>query len=320
MDIGLFTNCFFDKSWVEVCKLAHGMGINVLEVAAGALNGKSHCNPKELLESDGKLKKFQETAAEYQMTVASFSCMGNYVHPNKRIAETHATDLEAVVELAGRLGVKVVNCFAGCPGAAEDAVYPNWIGLAYPPEFQKYLQWQWETKLIPFWKKMVVKAEAAGVRFAFEMHPGDSVYNTSTLRRLQEGTGSKAIGCCFDPTHLVWQGMEPVACIKRLGASVVNVHAQDSELNMEVVAVDGVLDSKDYGDLRNRAWNLKLVGYGHGEEFWKAIVSALRLVGFDGSFNIEHQDAQISKGEGFEKAISFLNRVIFREKAEKIVY
>lgn len=320
MDIGLFTNCFFDTSWPQVCRQARDLGIQVLEVAAGALNGKSHCNPAELLADDGKLREFQETAAEHQVRIGAFACMGNYVHPDRRIAAAHSADLEAVVELAARTGVRVVNCFAGCPGAAEDAVYPNWIGLAYPPEFQKYLAWQWEERLIPFWKKMAPKAERAGIRFGFEMHPGDSVYNTSTLLKLKDGTGSKAIGCCFDPTHLVWQGMDPAACIRRLGDAIVNVHAQDCGPNPEVIAVDGVLDSKPYGELRTRAWNLKLVGYGQGEEFWKGIVSALRLVGYDGPLNIEHQDALVSKREGFQKAIAFLNGVIFREKAEKIVY
>lgn len=320
MRVGIFTNCFKDMTWEEVCQFAHDVGAEELEVAAGALNGKSHCNPSEILKDNTKIKKFINIANKHNLEISSFACMGNYLHPNKKISESHLRDLEAVIELAAKLDIKVINGFAGCPGAAEDDPYPNWIALPYPPEFPGYLDWQWNNKIIPFWKGISKKLKNHKIKFGFEMHPGDSIFNTSTLLKLRDSVGYEGLGCCFDPVHLFWQGMDPVACIKHLGDAIFNVHAQDSEMNEDVVKIDGVFDTKYYGDLENRAWNFKLVGYGHGEDFWKKLISALRIVGYDGSLSIENQDAQFSLKEGFQKAVDFLSRMIFREKPGKIIY
>ena len=320
MEIGLFTNCFFDKPWGEICQIASEVGIGIVEAGAGALNGKSHCNPAELLKEGEALKRFRKTADKYGVEVRELSCMGNFLHPDKAIADELIADLEAAMMLASKIGVKIVNTFAGCPGAGEKAVYPNWIALPYPPEFIEHSRWQWEKKIIPFWKEMVKKAKKLGIVFGFEMHPGDSIYNTETLLRLREATGAEEIGCKFDPTHLFWQGMDPVACIRRLGKAIVSVHAQDSETNRDVMDVNGMLTTLDYHERRKRPWNLRLVGYGHSEDFWRSLVSALRSEGYDGAIYIEHQDEHLSKVEGLKKAYEFLDRIIFREKTDKIVY
>jgi len=66
------------------------------------------------------------------------------------------------------------------------------------------------------------------------------------------------------------------------------------------------------------AWTFRTVGYGHGEDFWKDFVSALRLNGYDGVISIEHEDPLMSGCEGLKKAIDFLNKIILLEKPGKI--
>jgi len=319
MKAGIFTNCFKDKMWEEVCKFSSEVGLTVMEVGAGALNGKSHCDPAGIMKDEADVKKFIKTAEKYGVEIGSLSCMANCIHPNKRIAEEQTRDLEAVIEFASKIGVKVINGFAGCPGAAEDDPYPNWIGLAYPPEFAEYYKWQWDVKIIPFWKEMAKKLNKYKIRFGFEMHPGDSVYNTRTLLKLHGAVGD-VVGCCLDCTHLFWQQIDPLKVVPKIGELIVNFHAQDSSINEIIADYDGVLDPKGYEDHANRAWNFKLVGYGHGEEFWKKLVAALRLSGYDGPLSVEHQDPTMSLREGFEKARDFLDRIIFHEPAGKIVY
>jgi len=320
MKIGLFTNCFFDKSWEDICSTASKAGFDCLEIGTGALHGKNVCDAGDLLKNKIKLKDFLAVLDRHNLKISSFSCMGNYLHPDKEIAGKHRRDLEDAIELAFETGVNVVNGFAGCPGAAPDAKYPCWIGLPYPTEFQKYLRWQWDERIIPFWREMAAKLKKYGIRYAFEMHPGDAVFNTSSLLKLRDAAGYEGFGCCFDPTHLFWQGMDPLECVKRLKGLIFNVHAQDSELNMEVISVDGVLDSKDYGRLSERAWNLRLIGYGHGEDFWRKLVSTLRLCGYDDILSVEHQDALIGKEEGFKKAIDFIRKIAFFQKPDEIRY
>ncbi|MBA7624054.1 Inosose dehydratase [subsurface metagenome] len=248
------------------------------------------------------------------MEISALSCHGNALHPQKSVSDEHTADLVAAIELASKIGVKVINDFAGCPGAGEDAKYPNWITCPWPTYFGDSVKWQWGKKVVPFWKEMAKLAKNAGVKFGFEMHPGDVVYNTEALLKLREEVGAEEISCNFDPSHLFWQGMNPIVCIKKLGNTIVHVHAKDSKVDRSVVDFRGVNDWKHYGDLAKRAWTFRTVGYGHGVEFWNDFVSALRLVGYDGVISIEHEDPLMSANEGLSKAIEFLNKVLLYEK------
>ena len=87
----------------------------------------------------------------------------------------------------------------------------------WPDDFSKILEYQWNDVLIPYWKEKAAFAASHGVhKIALELHPGFCVYNTRTLLRLREAVGPE-IGANFDPSHLIWQGMDPCAAIRELG-------------------------------------------------------------------------------------------------------
>lgn len=77
--------------------------------------------------------------------------------------------------------------------------------------------------------------------------------------------------------------------------------------------MNGVLDTTHYGDELNRSWIFRSVGYGHGEEYWRAIASELRMVGYDYAISIEHEDSLMSGNEGLQKAIQCLKNVLLYE-------
>ena len=79
--------------------------------------------------------------------------------------------------------------------------------------------------------------------------------------------------------------------------------------------VNGVLDTKNYGDILERSWVFRTVGYGHSKQVWNDIISTLKAVGYDGSISIEHEDALMSPEEGLEKAIEFLKEVLITKQA-----
>jgi sugar phosphate isomerase/epimerase len=93
------------------------------------------------------------------------------------------------------------------------------------------------------------------------------------------------------------------------------VHAKDCLIDPRNSGFIGNLDIKSYGDVKNRAWVFRTVGYGHGQEFWKKLISMLRLYGYDGVISIEHEDSLMSLNEGFEKAVEFLKPIILRQPA-----
>ena len=193
MKLGLKSNCYNDKTWEETLDILKELKISAIEPAAGAFNGKAHCDAKELLKDKEAMKKYKKAADDRGIEISAFAVHGNPLHPDKKFAEEHTADLVNCIELAGKIGVKCVTCFAGCPGAAEDAKYPNWITCPFPPYFGDAVIWQWDKKVLPFWSEIVKKVKKANVYCAFEMHPGDVVYNPELLMMLREKVGMEQI-------------------------------------------------------------------------------------------------------------------------------
>jgi sugar phosphate isomerase/epimerase len=317
MKLGVMANAFIDKSWEEACKIAKEAGLSAIEPGSGGFVGKTHCNPQELLKDKASIKKWVALAEKNGLEISALSCHSNMLHPDKKVSGPYIADFEATVELASIIGIKAVNNFSGCPGAGEDSKDPNWITCPWPPYFGDSVKWQWEKRLIPFWKEMAKKLKKAKVNVAFEMHPGDMLYNPEAFMMLREAVGEE-ICCNFDPSHLFWQGIDPITAIKRIGSGIIHVHAKDSKVDENVVKFRGVNDWKHYGEIAKRAWTFRTVGYGHDQIFWNDFVSSLRLVGYDGVISIEHEDPLMSANEGLTKAISFLKGVLLYESVGKM--
>jgi sugar phosphate isomerase/epimerase len=310
MELGVLTNLYASKSLDETLSILHGMGVTMAEIGCGGYPGKAHCDPKVLLNDDAALAEFKATFEKYDMKISCLSCHGNAVHPDKAIAKAFHDDFVDAVLLAEKLGVDTIVTFSGCPGDHEGAKYPNWVTCPWPEDFLAILDWQWNEVLIPYWKETAAFAKAHGVtKIAFEMHPGFAVYNPETLMKMRAAVGD-VIGANFDPSHLIWQGIEPVAAIRYLQGAIYHFHAKDTKIDKINTAKIGVLDTKHYGDELNRAWVFRACGYGNDATYWKEIVSALRLTGYDKVMSIEHEDSLMSIDEGLTKAVDFLKPIL----------
>ena len=314
MKLSVLINLYGHKSLDETLKIMSEQGVTTVEVGAGGYPGKAHCNPAKLLADESKLEEFKNTFNKYGISICALAVHGNALHPNKELAEMYDTDFKNAVLLAEKLGVDTVITFSGCPGDCENSIYPNWVTCSWPDDYLKILDWQWNTKVIPYWKETAAFAKAHGVdRIAFEMHPGFCVYNPATLLRLRAAVGD-VIGANFDPSHLIWQGMDPVAAIRELKGAIYHVHAKDTKIDKYNTAKNGVLDVKHYGDELERSWIFRTVGYGNNESYWRDMVSNLRLCGYDRVLSIEHEDSVMSIDEGLRKAVSFLKGIIIEEE------
>lgn len=313
MKIGCFSVLFGDKSLEDAAEIIAGLGCEMIELGTGNYPGNAHCNPAELLSNDEKVNELKKIVDDNGLEISALSCHGNPVHPNSEIAKEHHDVHRKTVELAQKLGIEVVINFSGCPGANEQATVPAWNVCAWPDDFNNSLKWQWEEVLIPYWKKEAQFAKDHNVKIAFEMHPGFCVYNTETMLRLREECGD-TLGANFDPSHLFWQGMDPIACVKALKGAIYHVHAKDCKVDARNTAINGVLDTKPYGDEFNRSWIFRTVGYGHDLGWWKDFISALRLVDYDFVLSIEHEDSLMSMDEGLTKAVECLKQAIIKKK------
>ena len=315
MKLCVLANLYGNKTLDETLARLKSLGVEAVEIGAGGYPGKAHCNPAELLADEKKLDEFKATIDKYGLEVAALAAHGNPVHPDKAIAKSFDDDFRNAVLLAEKIGVDTIITFSGCPGDHEGAKYPNWVTCPWPEDFLKILDWQWNEVIIPYWKDAVKFANAHGVtKIALEMHPGFCVYNPETLLRLREAVGD-TIGANFDPSHLIWQGMDPVAAIRALEGAIYHVHAKDTKIDTYNTAKFGVLDTKHYGDEIHRSWVFRTVGYGNGLQYWRDLISNLRLVGYDKVMSIEHEDSLMSVDEGLEKAVAFLkDSMIFAPK------
>lgn len=316
MKVGLFTALLAKLSLDEVIQKVKPLGIRTLELGSGNYPGEPHLK-LEWLNNPAKLKEFKLKLEDAGFSISALSSHGNPLHPNRALAQLHAANSRKTIQLAEKLGVKTVIDFSGCPGDSDKSKYPNWSPTAWPPDFLEIIKWQWEKKVIPYWKKHAKFAEDHGVRVGIEMHPGFVVYNPETMLRLRKEAGP-AIGCNFDPSHMFWQGIDPCTAVRKLGNAVFHVHAKDTRLYDVNIKVNGVVDAKPYSDEKNRSWIFRTVGYGHDADFWCDLISTLQMVGYDHVLSIEHEDSLMSVDEGLSKAASLLGQVIIKEKLKEM--
>ena len=190
------------------------------------------------------------------LTISAISCHGNALHPNAEIAKDHHDAFVNSVKLSAKLGVGIVNGFSGCPGDGPNAVNPNWVTCAWPDEYRDVLEWQWKERVIPYWSEQNKFLDEYDVNFAIEMHPGFVCYANDTLLKLREAAGSR-IGANFDPSHLWWQGIDPIAAVRELAraGALFHVHAKDTKHRSATTrAATATSTPRGYGDIKNRSW------------------------------------------------------------------
>ena len=312
MNIGVFTPLLSDLSLPDVLNKLKANGISTVELGTGNYPGDAHCN-LEMLDNPAKLDEFRKTLQDYGFSISALSCHGNPLHPDEAIAKKHQEVARKTIQLCEKLGVGVMVDFSGCPGDGPGAKRPNWVTCPWPPDFLDTLEWQWNEVVTPYWKTHAKFAADHGVKIGIEMHPGFVVYNPETMLRLREIAGPQ-VGCNYDPSHMFWQGIDPIAAIRVLGDAIFHVHAKDTQIYDVNLPKTGVLDTKPYTDEANRSWIFRTCGYGHGEEWWREFVSTLRMYGYDDVLSIEHEDSLMSAEEGLTKAASFLNGIVPKEQ------
>ncbi|HVL54664.1 MAG TPA: sugar phosphate isomerase/epimerase [Vitreimonas sp.] len=315
MKLGVFDPIYGDLAFEPMLDRIAEIGLEAVELGCGNYPGDRHCRPAELLGDDGACTRFADAVASRGLIISALSCHGNPLHPDGNRAAHDDGVFRDTVRLASRLGVEAVNVFSGCPGDGPGATKANWVTTAWPTEFSDILRWQWDDVVLPYWRDAGAFAAEHGVKLAFEMHPGFVVYNPRTLLRLRAEVG-EVIGANMDPSHLFWQGIDPILSIRELRGAIFHVDAKDTAVDPHNVARNGVLDLAPAGDYAERPWMFRSVGDGHDLLFWKRFVAALRLAGYDHVISIEHEDPLASTDEGIARAMLTLRAALLAEPAD----
>ncbi len=312
MKVGVLTALLANLSLDQVIQKLKALGIDTVELGTGNYPGDPHCK-LSMLENAKALAEFKKKLDDNGFTISALSCHGEPLHPNPEIARANQDTNCKTILLAEKLGVPVVIDFSGCPGDSDNAKYPNWVTCAWPPHFGDIIAWQWEKKVIPYWTERTKFAADHGVKIALEMHPGFVVHSPETMLKLRAAAGPN-IGANFDPSHLFWQGIDPIKAVRILGDAIFHVHAKDTQIYDYNLPMTGVLDTKKYTDEAHRSWLFRTVGYGHDAGWWGEFISTLKMYGYDYVLSIEHEDSLMSADEGLAKAVNFLQNLVIREK------
>ncbi|NIF22180.1 sugar phosphate isomerase/epimerase family protein [Candidatus Pantoea multigeneris] len=314
MHIGMVTDSLAQLSTDEVLHTAAELGLKSVEFCCGNWSAAPHLNLQQLLSNSKAREDFHAKVRDHGLTISALNASGNPLHPGKSGVEHHAC-VEGTLELAGKLGVERVVMMSGLPGGPGDQ-WPNWITVAWPPFCAQILDYQWNDVAIPWWKQTVRTANQHGIeKLCIEFHGGQLVYNLPTFWRLREAVG-ETVGVNFDPSHLLWMGADPLACIDELGDAIYHVHAKDTSINPRRAALNSRLESQQGAHPRERSWNYVTLGYGQDERWWKQFCYQLRLVGYDDVLSIEHEDAQLSRLEGIRKSVDLLQRTLAAEPSD----
>jgi sugar phosphate isomerase/epimerase len=326
MKLGVYTAILHDRPLDEALDVIAGLGLDAAEINAGGFLPPVHIPIDDVITSQAARDDYLGLFTSKGITLAGLNANGNPLHPNPVIGDKHAADLKRAIRAAGALGQTRVVTMSGLPGGEPGATVPNWVVNAWNTGALDVLDYQWDEVAVPFWKEIDKLAADHGVTVAIEMHPQNIVFNPPTLKRLVERTGATNVGAEMDPSHLFWQGMDPVAAVEYLGDLVVHAAAKDVRINAENCTIYGVLDerfrrlSPEENPLnlggheyvaewpQDSSWDFVALGRGHDVEFWTRFVEALRAVDPEMAINIEHEDTSLGRIEGLQVAADVLKR------------
>lgn len=292
MKIGLFLALFHDRSLDDALETAAVAGCEAVEIATTGPH-----NAPDLAAR----------AARHGLEVSAFSCHGNPLHPDEAVAAHADREFRRTVRLAADSSVETVITFSGCPGESADSRRPSWVACSWPDDYPLTLDWQWHDRVLPYWAEAAAFARQHGVRVAIEPHPGFVVHNTRTMLSLRDSVGEN-VGVNFDPSHLFWQQIDPMAAARAFSGAIFHVHAKDTAFDEERLRLDGVLETRSRPE--ERVWNFRSVGDGHPVEFWRDLAGALREAGYEGALSIEHEDPFRSREDGLARAVATLRAAL----------
>jgi sugar phosphate isomerase/epimerase len=324
MKLGVYTAVLHDKPLKEALQVIRALGLGSAEINSGGFVSAPHLPIADVRASQEARDEYLGHFEAAGVTLTALNCNGNPLHPDPEVRAKHGQDVLDAVEIASLLGVRRVVTMSGLPGTDAAATLPSWTVLPWESSSLDARDYQWNEVAIPYWKDVQARAADADVKVCLEMHPHNLVYNPSTMERLATEIDATHVGAEMDPSHLFWQGIDPVAAVNSLGDLVYNAAAKDTRIN-EAARVNGVLDDRfgrvgpdEPGALvlggrytlsrwpENASWDFVAVGRGHDVTWWSAFLAALAKVDPDMAVNIEHEDQELGQMEGLQQAAANL--------------
>ncbi|MCZ6834310.1 MAG: sugar phosphate isomerase/epimerase [Planctomycetota bacterium] len=210
-----------------------------------------------------------------------------------------AAEMMYTAKAAENMGVSVVNGFTG------SSIWDKWY--FFPPTGQHVVNEGFDD-FAKRWGPILDVFQEHGVKFALEVHPSEIAYDLFTAQRALEAIGHHpSFGFNFDPSHLLWQGIDPARFIDRFADRIFHVHMKDVSVRLD--GERGILGSHlSFGD-HNRGWDFRSVGRGDVE--FEEIIRALNRAGYTGPLSVEWEDAEMDRDFGAKEACEYVRSIDF---------
>jgi sugar phosphate isomerase/epimerase len=312
--ITLFTGQWADMPFEKICEKAGAWGYDGLEIACWgdhldvnrAAVDKSYAADRRRLLRTNRLECWAVSAH------LAGQCVGDAPDPRLdgfvpaalrgkpgEIRLWAVNEMKASARAARELGCAVVNGFMGSP---------IWRYLySFPPSSEEMISEGFD-EIRRLWEPVFDEFDRCAVKFGLEVHPGEIAYDLYTAERLLAAFERRpTLGFNFDPSHLLWQGIEPHLFIREFPDRIFHVHIKDVSVTRDGKA--GILGSHlPFGDLR-RGWNFRSPGHGDVDFEW--IVRELNRIGYGGPLSVEWEDNGMNREFGARDALDFVRRMNF---------
>ena len=321
--IALLTAQWADLTFTTVCELASKWGYDGLEIACWG----DHFDIHRAVNEPGYVEERKEILASYNLKAWALAnhLVGQAVCDNP-IDERHqgilperlwgdgeaegvrqraAEEMKDAARAAAKMGTPTVVGFTGSSIWHTVAMFPPVPAELIERGYQDFAD-RWNPILDVF--------DEEGVRFAHEVHPSEIAYDYWTTKRSLEAIGHRpAFGLNFDPSHFMWQDLDPVGFLWDFQDRIYHVHLKESRKPLD--GRNGRLGSHlPWADPR-RGWDF--VSTGHGDVPWESIFRMLNFIGYEHSMSVEWEDAGMDRLTGGPEALEFVRKLTQIEPAEK---
>ena len=312
--VTLMTAQWGDLGFEELCETARRMGYDGLEIASG-----SHFDPTRAANDKGYCESLLSTMEKYNLKCWAIGthiigqCVGdrwdkrldNFV-PNEisgkpdEIRKWAVKSMMDVPKAAKNMGVDVSTGFMGSP------IWAFWYSF---PQTTKEMIDGGFREIVDLWTPILNEFEKEGIKFALEVHPTEIAFDYYTSERLlKEFDYHKALGFNFDPSHLIWQGVNPTIFLRDFIDRVFHVHMKDAAVTLD--GKGGILGSFiEFGNTK-RGWNFRSLG--HGDVRFEEIIRELNQYGYRGPLSVEWEDSGMERIYGATEACRFVRNVDFK--------
>ena len=312
--VTIFTGQWADLTFEDVCQKMSSMGYNGLEIACWG----DHMDVRQAASDPAYVEGRKELLDKYGLKCwalgahLSGQCVGDYADPRldafapdevkgkpDEIRKWAIEEMMATIKAAKNMGCYVVTGFMGSP--IWKYIY------SFPPTTPEMVEEGYQ-EIKRLWTPILDEFDAHGVKFALEVHPTEIAYDFYSTEKLFEVFEKRpALGLNFDPSHLVWQGVDPKLFIREFADRVYHVHMKDAAVTLD--GKTGILASHlEFGDLR-RGWDFRSLG--HGDVNFEDMIRELNAAGYSGPLSVEWEDNGMDRDFGAAESVEFVKKMNF---------